>query len=322
MSDAALLPIPSGWFCVGHGHELEPGEVKPLRVFGRELVIFRTRAGDARVLDAHCRHLGAHLARPITGGTGGKVVGNAIQCPFHDWQWDGSSGRCVRIPYATRIPPNARTRAWEVVERAGLILVWHHPEAKPPSFELPRLPELEGDGMVVVHRTSREVRSTPFDMGENSVDLAHFVSVHGLEQYPDPEKTKIHVDGPQLCVTGPAEGARGGEAPLPIELERTFYGLGFVTIRFRGIPGTDPILLITTTPRDERHSITRWTFFAEPALADTLGSVFADRLMQGVLPDFPIWENKMYLPDPILCDGDGPIAEYRRWARQFHEESG
>jgi hypothetical protein len=26
--------------------------------------------------------------------------------------------------------------------------------------------------------------------------------------------------------------------------------------------------------------------------------------------DIPIWENKIYLENPLLCDGDGPIAKY------------
>ena len=33
--------------------------------------------------------------------------------------------------------------------------------------------------------------------------------------------------------------------------------------------------------------------------------------------DFPIWENKVYRERPVLCDGDGPIHEFRRWAAQF-----
>lgn len=317
---SAVQPIPSGWFCVARSHEIQPAEVRAIRVFGQELVLFRTREGAARVLDAHCPHLGAHLARPITGGEGGKVVGNALQCPFHAWQWDGSSGRCVKIPYAKSLPPNARTRAWEVVERAGLILVWHHPAAKAPAFDLPMLPELEGDEYTVVCRKEREARSTPFDMGENSVDLAHFVTVHGLTEYPDRSRTETTCDGPTLRITGPAETALGSGSPIPLTLDRQFYGLGFVTIRFRGIPGADPVLLITTTPYDEQHLIMRWTFFAEQTLAETLGVAFADTLMQGVLPDLPIWEHKVYLPNPILCDGDGPIAEYRRWARQFYAE--
>ena len=38
--------------------------------------------------------------------------------------------------------------------------------------------------------------------------------------------------------------------------------------------------------------------------------------------DIPIWENKQYLERPMLCDGDGPIAEYRRWMKQFYSPSG
>jgi hypothetical protein len=34
--------------------------------------------------------------------------------------------------------------------------------------------------------------------------------------------------------------------------------------------------------------------------------------------DFPIWENKIYRARPPLCDGDGPIADYRRWAARFY----
>ena len=34
--------------------------------------------------------------------------------------------------------------------------------------------------------------------------------------------------------------------------------------------------------------------------------------------DIPIWENKKFQERPVLCDGDGPIAEFRRWMRQFY----
>jgi hypothetical protein len=34
--------------------------------------------------------------------------------------------------------------------------------------------------------------------------------------------------------------------------------------------------------------------------------------------DIPIWEHKLYRRQPRLCEGDGPIMAYRRWARQFY----
>jgi hypothetical protein len=38
--------------------------------------------------------------------------------------------------------------------------------------------------------------------------------------------------------------------------------------------------------------------------------------------DIPIWEHKMYLDNPVLCDGDGPIHHYRKWFQQFYSECG
>jgi hypothetical protein len=37
--------------------------------------------------------------------------------------------------------------------------------------------------------------------------------------------------------------------------------------------------------------------------------------------DIAVWTTRRYLPRPALAKGDGPIAEYRRWASQFYAAS-
>lgn len=37
--------------------------------------------------------------------------------------------------------------------------------------------------------------------------------------------------------------------------------------------------------------------------------------------DIPIWEHKRYRDRPSLSEGDGPIMQYRQWARQFYPSS-
>ena len=64
------------------------------------------------MFDAYCPHLGAHLGR------GGKVIGTDLQCPFHAWQFNGD-GKCVRVPYANKIPAKAEVKSWPVLERNG-----------------------------------------------------------------------------------------------------------------------------------------------------------------------------------------------------------
>jgi len=128
-----IEPFPFGWYVVCYSDELAVGEVKPVRYFARELVVWRGEDGKARVLDAYCRHFGAHM------GHGGRVVGNDLECQFHAWTYDGTSA-VTGIPYAKTIPLQAKRAncvpSWPVVERNGLVWVWYHPEGKPPKWEI------------------------------------------------------------------------------------------------------------------------------------------------------------------------------------------
>jgi hypothetical protein len=45
---------------------------------------------------------------------------------------------------------------------------------------------------------------------------------------------------------------------------------------------------------------------------------FAREFVRQFGQDIPIWESKRYLARPLLCDGDGAIAGFRRWAAQFY----
>ncbi len=78
-------PVPNGWFVVAEATELAPGDVRAMHYFDRDLVVYRAGDGTPRVLDAHCPHLGAHLA------VGGRVEDQCLRCPFHGWKFDGAS---------------------------------------------------------------------------------------------------------------------------------------------------------------------------------------------------------------------------------------
>src|SRR4051794_14285138 len=127
------LAVPAGWFVVAASDELAIGEVKPVRYFGRDLVLFRTASGQAQVLDAYCAHLGSHL------GFGGVVVDECIRCPFHWWRYD-TTGQVVEVPYADRLPI-ASVGSWPTEETAGVVLVWHQSDHAAPSWGPPELPE-------------------------------------------------------------------------------------------------------------------------------------------------------------------------------------
>ena len=125
-----MAPV-SGWFAVAWSDEIPVGGVEPLLVDGREYVLYRDEEGTPHALDAHCRHLGAHL------GYGGSVEGTALRCSFHGWRWQ-PDGSCSDVPYSKRVPPSARIGSWRVAERNGVVLLWTgdaEPDHEIPAWE-------------------------------------------------------------------------------------------------------------------------------------------------------------------------------------------
>ena len=305
------LPIPNGWFAVAFSNELVPGEVRRIRYFGEDLVLYRGREGAPKVLDAYCPHLGAHLAE------GGRVVGDTLRCPFHGWRFDGT-GACVEIPYCQRIPPNARLRGWDVVEKNRLIFVWHHAEGKPPSWDFPAMPELHHPDWSEPRSFELKVAVHMQDMHENNNDPVHFQFVHSSPEVP-PSEISFGEGGRYMRMVGKGQRV----TPLgTIEtlLERDSWGLGLSAVRVSGIPGAGLLMYSSTSPVDEGHSHSRWLFTVTKNLADLAGEQFIQELSAGVKQDLRIWENKIHRARPVLCEADRYLAEFRQWTRQFYSE--
>ena len=310
MSRYPFPATPDGWYGVGTSDEVPAGAVRPLRFFGRDLVWFRGEDGAARVFDAHCPHLGAHL------GHGGPVEGGGGRCPFHGWRYDGD-GICVEVPYAKRIPPKARLRAWQVVERNGLVFVWRHAAGAAPSWEVPDVPELRDDAWTAPERREWIIRSTAQEMAENSVDPAHFRFVHKTNTVPETETAEIR-DHLLHVVSSNRVATPRGEQRGRIEIQAHGFGLGVT--RFSGI--ADLLVVTSGSPIDEERTHTRLQFAVRklPNSDATrgVGKAFIAEIERQFTQDIPIWENKIHLEHPLLVEGEAEIALLRRWATQFY----
>ncbi len=306
------LPLPNGWFAVAWSKELGEGDVKPVHYFGEELVLFRTRSGQARVVDAFCPHLGAHL------GHGGRVMGETIRCPFHGWQYDGASGACTTIPYCERIPAKARVRAWDVLERNGMIFAWYHAEQKPPEWDMPLMPEI-GHADWSEPRTFELVLPAHVqDTHENNNDPVHFQFVHRSLETP-PSSIEYSADGRHYRIVSDfvAQGA-WAQYLEKSKLVRDSWGLGLTAVRTEGIPGAGLLMYSSTTPIEGKKVHSRWLLTATKNIVDFFGEEFMTGLTQGVQQDIPIWTNKVHRARPVLCEADNYLAEFRKWARQFY----
>ncbi|MCZ6783835.1 MAG: hypothetical protein O7G30_11070 [Proteobacteria bacterium] len=197
-------------------------------------------------------------------------------------------------------------------------MVWYHGKGEPPAWEIPDIPEYGDEGWTPWERREWKVRSRNQELAENTVDPAHFRYLHKTNTMPTSE---FRTDGPFLHVVSESKvETPKGEQTGRIEIDTC--GFGFGTTRFKGV--VDLLVVTSGAPVDDEHVHMRLCFsvrkLANSDATRGVGQAFITEIERQFSQDIAIWENKIHLEKPLLCDGDGPIAQLRKWARQFYSE--
>src|SRR6266536_213420 len=102
--------------------------IKPVRLLGEVLVIYRDEKGRYGLLERGCPHRGTDLAF-------GRLENGGLRCAFHGWLFD-VTGQCLETPAepeGSRMCANIRQKAYPVVEKSGILFAYLGP-GKPPAF--------------------------------------------------------------------------------------------------------------------------------------------------------------------------------------------
>jgi len=348
---------PNGWFAILESDELKAEGVRSVNLLGENLVVFRTGAGKACVLDAYCPHLGANL------GIGGRVVGDCIECPFHGWQFDGHDGKCTRVPYAEKTPHFANMRSWPVTEVNGFIFIWYHAENEEPQWQVPAIDEIESNKWIFRGRTVHSINCHIQEIPENGADVAHLDHLHGPSMlYGSDLHITNHYGAKADGTEKPSSNSdqidnkfkltpfikhhwsirwQPEEAPnshlatsnlrhdlrlfnkfplIIIDVEARQIGPGIVHLRFDTVLG--PCVLIqTVTPSAPmmQHVINRF-YTASSVIAPYAKLIFWGEILM-FERDVMVWNHKTYVSRPLLVSEDRTISKHRRWFQQFYSEN-
>ena len=273
-----------GWHCLGLARDFADGTPHQVAAFGTELVVFAGEDGTLNVLDAFCRHMGGNLAL-------GTVKGNTIACPFHDWRWRGD-GKCAGIPYAKRVPPIARTRAWTSTVVSGQLFVWHDPQGSvpPPELAIPEIPTY-GKNVFEGHIASQVMRSRP---------RADAAGVSQSTNYSTESQSDASYFGPSYMIDKLWSGGRDHDGDPNIYLVNCHYPISPTSFRLQyGVLVEKPAGMA-----DEQ--------------ANQIAQAVAKGVAIGFEQDVQIWNNKSRIDNPLLCEEDGPVYQLRRWYEQFY----
>ena len=160
------------WHPVAAIAELDEHPIKPVKLLGEDLALYKDLSGNYGLVDRHCAHRRADLCYGFVEQTG-------LRCNYHGWLYD-HAGRCIEQPYEQLADPGSsykdriRIKAYKVSPRAGLLWAYLGPEPAPlvPNWE----PFTWANGFVQI--VFSEVPCNWFQGQENSIDPVHFEWMH------------------------------------------------------------------------------------------------------------------------------------------------
>ena len=160
------------WMPIAAVTEFDDKSIKPVRVLGEDLTLYKDLSGTYGLVDRQCAHRRADLAY-------GFVEQCGLRCNYHGWLYD-EAGRCTEQPYEDVAAPQAnfkdkiRITAYPVEVKAGLVWAYLGPEPRPlvPDWE----PFHWKNGFVEI--VFAEVPCNWLQCQENSIDPLHFEWMH------------------------------------------------------------------------------------------------------------------------------------------------
>ena len=318
--EAAVIPprYARGWHCLGKISDYTAEPVS-LKYFGTNLVAYRGEKNQLIILDGYCPHMGADLAQ-------GYVEGDSLRCAMHAWRW-GSDGVCDDIPYAKKIPAKACVKSWPVLERHGLVFVYHDPEDNPPR-------EDQYPPVIAEHGTGEwsdwEVALTKIETNcrelvDNMADKAHFGPVHASAALKFRNVFHKHIAVQEMEGKSPR---LAGDSIL--KTRATYYGPAYMITEMTGELNGVPVeskLLVSHVPTSTESFDLRFGVMVKlfPGMSkedsDAMVKAYVALSQEAFLEDVQFWHTKVRVDNPVLCDGDGPIYRLRQWYNQFYVDA-
>ncbi len=238
------------WHPVFAAADIAQGHVKPLRILGEDLTLYRSESGTPHIVGGRCPHRGVQLSL-------GFVDGDDIRCAYHGWKFD-AAGKCVQQPAEPRpFCDQVKIKSYPTQEYLGLIFGYFGEGAPPP---LPRLADYEDDKTYACEVSGDIWPVSYFDLLENATDMAHTAFLHWHFGYQAPNNIEWREN--ECGMAGTFEGT--GKDPV---FNRSFFDMPtaveFATRR-PGHPGF--FARGYRVPRDDNSAV-RFNLTAFPRVA-------------------------------------------------------
>jgi phenylpropionate dioxygenase-like ring-hydroxylating dioxygenase large terminal subunit len=159
----------NSWYVAAWDREVSQ---KPLGrvLLGEPVVLYRGANGEPVGLEDRC----CHRQLPLSLGS---VEKDSLRCGYHGLKFD-RSGKCIEIPGQDSIPPQARVRAYPVVEKYNWVWIWMGEPAKADPALIPNWWWADHKDWAFTKPDMIPVKCNYQLIADNVLDVTHLAYVH------------------------------------------------------------------------------------------------------------------------------------------------
>jgi phenylpropionate dioxygenase-like ring-hydroxylating dioxygenase large terminal subunit len=159
----------NSWYVAAWDREVSQ---RPLgrTLLGEPVVLYRTARGEPVGLEDRC----CHRQLPLSMG---RAEGDNLRCGYHGLLF-GKDGKCVEIPGQDSIPPQARVRAYPVVEKYNWLWIWMGDPARADPALIPNWWWAEHKDWAFTKPGMIPVKCNYQLIADNVLDVTHLAYVH------------------------------------------------------------------------------------------------------------------------------------------------
>ena len=210
------------WYCAALSVDVKIKALKPVRMLGRHLVLFRD-ASDKQIycLEDSCPHRRAPLSNGWIYESNESQMSLAktrqkththVVCPYHGWSFDGTGKvrNIPSIPLQHPLPQDQLISTFDIEEKSGFVwLFFGSPNI--PREDRPKIPDIDefdqldshGQKVWATAYGEIEIDAPHFNVFDNAIDISHIHYLHEFGNKNTPEVKNIimekKIDNPYSC---------------------------------------------------------------------------------------------------------------------------
>jgi 3-ketosteroid 9alpha-monooxygenase subunit A len=208
---------------------------------------------------------------------------------------------------------------WPVLEINQILMVWHDHENKEPDFYPEKIDACYSNEWSDYGMASFLVKNNCRELIDNMADKGHFGPVHQAPFEGFWNEAKDHTYTQEMTADSPILGR---DLFSRAKYEGPAYMTTYMSAVYDGAK-VESRLLVSHIPLTLTSFMINFGVMVKKAPGmsqeeeDTFVQGYVDANNFAFGQDVAIWENKIYIPDPVVCDGDGPLHKLRKWYGQF-----